>query len=347
MKAKKNVNSIAREESRSSSTEPTAKGTGGPLMIDIDLIDEDPEQPRTKDNPGFAAESISELAASFGPNGPKSPISLRVNPAKPGRYLINHGARRTRAGRVIGMTKMPAFIDNDYREIDQVIENLQRDNLTPREIADWIGRELARGMKKGEIAKAVGKSAAFVSQHANLLNLPAAIDLAFNSGRTNDVTVINELVTAFKKNPNEVTAWLAEDRREITRGGVKMLREFLDEKSDGDVQGPAPELLSPDGNGIEPLARTMEKRTRIEHDDSKLKKPLVLVEYKGRTARLLFSRRPSTSDDAWLKAEDDGSEFEVKIGDVKLISITEGKTTEGAVNPEGGPSRPTFETALV
>ena len=294
-------------------------------MIDIDLIDEDPDQPRTKDNPGFSAASIAELAASFGPKGPKSPISLRVNPDKPGRYLINHGARRTRAGRVKRLAALPAFIDNDYSEIDQVIENLQRDNLTPREIADWIGRELARGMKKGDIARAVGKSAAFVSQHANLLNLPDAIAIAFNAGRTNDVTVVNELVTAFKKNPNEVTAWLADERREITRGGVKLLREFLDEKSATYREGPAPadddayakEETETYGDGKE---GTKPKET----DQTKLKKAIVLVEHNGRQARLILSRRPSSEGYAWMKYEEDGQEFEARALEAKLMGIFEG-----------------------
>jgi ParB family chromosome partitioning protein len=305
---------------------PLTTNGGGPLMIDIDLIDEDPDQPRTKDNPGFAAESIAELAASFGPNGPKSPISLRMNPAKPGRYLINHGARRTRAGRVKRLAKLPAFIDNDYSEVDQVIENLQRDNLTPREIADWIGRELARGMKKGDIARAVGKSAAFVSQHANLLNLPDAIAVAFNSGRTNDVTVVNELVTAFKRNPIEVTAWLADERREITRGGVKLLREFLDEKC-----GPSTEICDPatvndlnSNAAIETAHEDMEAVKPKETEPAKLKKAVVLVEHDGRPARLLLSRRPSEAGYAWIKTEDDGNEFEASVVQVKLIAVEEG-----------------------
>jgi ParB family chromosome partitioning protein len=305
---------------------PLTTNGGGPLMIDIDLIDEDPDQPRTKDNPGFAAESIAELAASFGPNGPKSPISLRMNPAKPGRYLINHGARRTRAGRVKRLRQMPAFIDNDYSEVDQVIENLQRDNLTPREIADWIGRELARGMKKGDIARAVGKSAAFVSQHANLLNLPDAIATAFNSGRTNDVTVVNELVTAFKRNPNEVTAWLADDRREITRGGVKLLREFLDEKCEPSSDTyDTNSLTDLDGNvAIETADEGINTAARKETDPARLRKPLVQVEHNGRPARLLLSHRPSASGYAWIKAEDDGSEFEANVAEVKLIAVLEG-----------------------
>lgn len=201
-----------------------------PLELPLDMIDEDPHQPRTKDNPGFWPESLEELARTIRLRGVKTPISVRDNPDVAGRYLINHGARRARASRLADKTTIPAFVDNDYNEADQVIENLQRNELTPREIADFIGRELAKGKKKGDIAKELGKSPAFVSQHVTLLDLPDPIAEAFNSGRCRDVTVINELVTAHKKARNEVGLWLADDTQEITRGSVKLLREYLDDK---------------------------------------------------------------------------------------------------------------------
>ncbi|MFN7836027.1 MAG: ParB/RepB/Spo0J family partition protein, partial [Burkholderiaceae bacterium] len=139
-------------------------------MLDIDLIDEDPHQPRTEDNPGFSDESLNELAASIKLRGVKTPISVRDNPDAPGRFIINHGARRFRGSKRAEKTAIPGFIDNDYNEADQVVENLQRNELTAREIADYIGRELAKGIKKGDIAKAISKSPAFVSQHVTLLD---------------------------------------------------------------------------------------------------------------------------------------------------------------------------------
>jgi len=79
---------------------------------------------------------MAQLAASIELRGVKTPISVRDNPATPGRYLINHGARRFRAARRAGKTAIPGFIDNDHLEADQIVENLQRDELAAREIAD-------------------------------------------------------------------------------------------------------------------------------------------------------------------------------------------------------------------
>ncbi len=116
--------------------------SGESFRLSISLIDEDPNQPRTSGNPGFSEESINELAETIRERGVKSPISVRE--AGNGRYIINHGARRFRASIIAGLKEIPAVIDNDYTKLDQVIENIQRNNLTANEIADFIREELKR-----------------------------------------------------------------------------------------------------------------------------------------------------------------------------------------------------------
>ena len=303
----------------------------GPLILDMSLIDEDPNQPRTEDNPGFSADAIAEIGATIKARGVKTPISVRDNPEAPGRYLINHGARRFRGSKWAEKTTIPAWIDNDYNEADQVIENLQRNDLTGREIADFIGRELAKGKKKGDIAKEIGKSASFVTQHVTLLDLPEPIAKAFNAGRSKDVTVINELATAYKKNPEEVRVWLEDDSQELTRGSVKMLREYLEDKrsqdgerdpntvdaftgkTDGEAEG--------DGQGPDDDAKKKEPK---EPDPDKLKKAIIQVKHDDRPARLILNRRPPAEGWAWLKYEDDGQEFEADLGTVQLVALLEG-----------------------
>ena len=307
---------------------PTAAASGGgPLKLEMDLIDEDPHQPRTEDNPGFSDESLDELAASIKLRGVKTPISVRDNPAAPGRYLINHGARRFRGSKRADKTVIPGFIDNDYNEADQVVENLQRNELTAREIADYIGRELAKGIKKGEIAKAISKSPAFVTQHVTLLDLPDPIAKAFNSGRAKDVTVINELVTAFKKKPEEVTDWLGDENQEITRGSVKLLREFLDDKRKQEQQdggkGAGAESEGGKGDGQEGSDATKKQKEKAD-DPDKLKKAIVQVQHNERPARLILNRRPPADGFAWLKYDDDGQEFEANLSSVTLVALVEG-----------------------
>ena len=308
----------------------TAANSGGPRQLDIDLIDEDPMQPRTANNPGFTNESLDELSASIKLRGVKTPISVRDNPDAPGRFIINHGARRFRGSKRAGKDVIPGFIDNDYNEADQVVENLQRNELTAREIADFIGRELAKGIKKIEIAKAISKSPAFVTQHITLLDLPDPIAEAFNSGQVKDVTVVNELVTAYKKKPQEVSDWLGDDNQEITRGSVKLLREFLDDKSRHEAREEEAAIdpntvdvftgsTGVEGSEGENVGKEKEKPT----DPDKLKKAIVQVKHDGRPARLLLNRRPQTEGFAWLRYDDDGYEFGANLAEVQLVAVLE------------------------
>lgn len=297
--------------------------SNGPLALDVSLIDEDPDQPRTPDNPGFSAESIAEIGATILARGVKSPISVRENLEIPGRFIVNHGARRLRGTKWAKKATIPGFIDNDYNVDDQVIENLQRNELTAREIADYIGRELAKGRKKGDIAKDIGKSASFVSQHVTLLDLPEPLAEAFSSGRVKDVTVLNDLATAFKKSPGEVTDWLEDDTQEVTRGTVKLLREFLDDKikQGGDGQN---DEDGDGGAGGEAGGNAKPPKEPKDPDPDKLKKAIVQVEHDGRLARLILNRRPTESGRAWMKYEDDGAEFEAVLSDAVMVQLIEG-----------------------
>jgi ParB family chromosome partitioning protein len=305
-----NLSSLLREK--------PASGGAGPMEIELDKIDEDPDQPRHLDNPGFASESIKELAETIKLRGVKTPISVRVNRSSQGRYLINHGARRYRASKLAGKTTIPSFIDNDYISSDQVIENLQRNGLTAREIADFIGRELSRGQKQYEIAKSIGKSASFVSQHVTLLDLPEPIAEAFSAGRTSDVTVINELVTSYKKQPNEVIAWLQNEAEEITRSSIDRLRGFMDEQRGQDQDKENEEAAGREDH----KGKTKKNATSVTSE----KKLSVHVLHNKCPALLVLTKKPTSQGKAWLRFED-GSESEEDLSRVTLIAVAEaGKT---------------------
>jgi ParB family chromosome partitioning protein len=193
------------------------------LELDLSLIDEDPDQPRTE----FDPITLQELADTIRLRGVKTPISVHPNPESEGRFIINHGARRFRASLLAKKKTIPAFIDTDYSKVDQMIENLQRDALTPREIADFIGYQYSKGFKNTEVAKMIGKSPAYVSQHHTLLNLPSTIATIFNAGKVRDVVIINDLVRAFKESPEIVIDWVTDTKQEITRSSVNLLRQFI------------------------------------------------------------------------------------------------------------------------
>ena len=300
-----------------------AAGGAAPLELALDLIDEDPNQPRQESNPGFSKNNLKELAATIEQRGVKTPISVRENPDSSGRYIINHGARRFRAARLAKKDTIPAFVDEDYLEADQVIENLQRNALTAREIADFIGRELAKGQKKGNIARAIGKSNAFVSQHVTLLDLPEPIAQVFKTGRASDVTVINELVKLYKKHPDEVIAWIEDELQELTRSSVKLIREQLeDELNAGPTTATAAVTA---GDEKKPATKPAEeKKVAKKQDPNKLVKAILLIRHDDRPGRLALHKRPTTEGLAWIKYDDDGQEIETDLAALDLVALMDG-----------------------
>ena len=297
--------------------------------LDLTLIDEDPHQPRLEDNPGFRPEMIAEIGATIKARGVKQPISVRENPDKPGHYIINDGARRYRGSKWAHRTTIRAIVDNDFVPDDQVVANIQREGHTAREIAKLIDQRLASGMKKGEIAKRWGKSPAYITQHAALLNLPPVIAQAFDSGRIADITLVNELLTAHKDKPQEVADWLADENQEITRGSVKLLREFLDEGTERDPHtidafNGKTDAEHDDDEGGEEGAGDGGKKTPKEADPTKIKKAIVQVEINGDLCRLIQTKRPTETGLAWFKNEISGEEFEADLTTAKMVALVEG-----------------------
>ena len=323
------------------------------LDLDLSLIDEDPNQPRREDNPGFSEEKLNELVKSITRRGVKTPISVHNHPEKPGRFIINHGARRFRASKIAGKKTIPAHIDHDYTRTDQLTENLLREGNTPLEIATAIGEFLKRGMKKKEIAESIGKTAGYVTQYSSLLKLPKSIATAFRNNRITDVTIIYELVQLHHDHPEEVDTWVNDESQEFTRGSMKYLRIYLAQKEEESELAPdmpggdsdlytggetehaqdtshsnidtAASPYSSDTEGESSLAEISGgKNAGHPTDPGKFKKAIVKVLHNNRVARLMLDRRPPAEGYAWLKYEDDGYEFEAALRDVQLTAILEG-----------------------
>lgn len=140
--------------------------------IDIDLLRPNPDQPRTK----FTREGLEELAASIRETGVIQPL---VVVPEEDHYRIIVGERRWRAAQIAGLKKIPALIRHLPREKQlemSLIENLQREDLNPLEIAR-VYKRLAEelGLTHEEIATRVGKDRSSVTNHLRLLSLPSKI----------------------------------------------------------------------------------------------------------------------------------------------------------------------------
>lgn len=140
--------------------------------IDIDLIDPNPEQPRTR----FADAPLDELAASIRSNGIVQPIVVR---RKGERYQIVAGERRWRAAQKAGLRRVPITLrdipDEKLLEI-ALIENIQRQELNPVEEARAYRKLLDTiGFTQEELSERVGKDRSMISTSIRLLKLPEPI----------------------------------------------------------------------------------------------------------------------------------------------------------------------------
>jgi ParB family transcriptional regulator, chromosome partitioning protein len=211
----------------------TAEVLGRPLQIQVKDIDEDPGQPRQE----FSAESMEELENSIRLHGVKTPISIRPHPTEQKRWILNFGARRLRASKAVGKATIPAFVDRSHTDYQQVIENLQREDLKPRELAIFIKRKIDEGEKQAQIAELLGVNRSMVTNHLALIDPPACIDEIYTSGKCSSAKTLYDLRNLHKEFPKEVERWCATDQ-EITRATVSALS--------AKIRGPQkPKIASP------------------------------------------------------------------------------------------------------
>jgi ParB/RepB/Spo0J family partition protein len=143
--------------------------------LTLDVLHESPRNPRKC----FDQAGLDELAASIKTKGVLTPLLVRPN--KDG-FEIASGHRRYRAAKLAGVTEVPALIspmdDTAFLEL-LVVDNLQREDLTPLEEAEGYKTLMAKaGYDVARIADRIGRSAKYVYDRVKLLALiPAAMTL--------------------------------------------------------------------------------------------------------------------------------------------------------------------------
>jgi len=192
---------------------------GVPLSIPIETVEEDPEQPRRE----FDATALQELADSIAQRGVLQAVSVRPLPDKPGRWMLNFGARRLRASRLAGLNNIPAFVDARADRYDQVIENEQREGLRPLDLALFVQQRLALGETQAEIARRLGKSGAYVNYVCALIDPPSWLMQLYREGRCRGVKELYDLRRLHEKAGGAVEAMLAE-KAFVARADLDALR---------------------------------------------------------------------------------------------------------------------------
>ena len=145
----------------------------GVRIVPVDRIQPNPQQPRLV----FEETALNELAASIREHGVLQPILVR--PAGHNVYQIVAGERRWRASKLAGLETIPALIeviDDDTALEIAIIENLQREDLTPLDEAamyDRMVREHGYSIRK--LAEKLGKDKGYLENRLRLADAPPEI----------------------------------------------------------------------------------------------------------------------------------------------------------------------------
>ena len=155
------------------SNDRQGRSRGGVRNIDVDRITPNPEQPRLV----FDETSLQELAASIREHGVLQPILVR--PLEDGEFQLIAGERRWRASRAAGLPTIPALveeIDDDTALEISIIENLQREDLSPLEEATMYDRMVREhGYSVRRLAQKLGKDKGYLENRLRLADAPQEI----------------------------------------------------------------------------------------------------------------------------------------------------------------------------
>lgn len=192
-----------------------------PRIVELDLakVIANPDQPRRT----FDATKLEELAASIAESGLIHPITVRRTERD--RYMIVAGERRFRAFGLLGRTSIPAIISEGGMDELALIENIQREDLSPIDEYRAVARLIEKhGYSQADAAKVLGKSRVSINELLGLRALASAIvedtrvqgtpkSTLIEIARAGDSAAQLKLWAAMEAGPNTVRA------ARLARGG--------------------------------------------------------------------------------------------------------------------------------
>ena len=204
--------------------------SAGSLLIDMDDIRPDPEQPRKE----FDQALIDTMAAQFlDPDvGQIEDVIARANPTGEPRYLIVHGETRYRAALQARLSQIRVTVTEDAGFVRQLLSNETRGDLSlidkARAYQELIDNH---GYSQKLIAKLLGKDQAQVSMTMQLLKLPALTEEAYQAGKLIGLRVIDDMrkLESSHKTPKALATIeeFIEKAQTISRSDVRQLEKKL------------------------------------------------------------------------------------------------------------------------
>lgn len=206
----------------------------GIRKVEVDAIQPDPNQPRKV----FDEGALAELAASIQSIGIIQPPVVR---AHDGGYLLISGERRWRAARQLGLEKIDVIVRDDLSSRAQLVENIQREALSPWEIYRVIAGELDAGAKQVDLAAAFGKSKQWVEAYAAVRKMPDVLVAALRENKIVSITAMGRLHRLYVDRP-DVARRLLDSSESITRNSID------EAMADRSTQVPEPEQEGAQGS---------------------------------------------------------------------------------------------------
>jgi len=153
-------------------------------IVELPLVKVTPNKNQPRQN--FKEQSLNELAESIREFGIIQPIIVRSLDGG-GLYEIISGERRYKAAKMLGLATVPCIINQNVDDIASLemalIENIQRDDLTPIELSHTF-KQLIDEFKltHEELSKRIGKSRAAITNSLRLLLLPLEVQKMVDTG---------------------------------------------------------------------------------------------------------------------------------------------------------------------
>ena len=171
--------------------------------IPIDQIVRSPYQDREIDQ-----DYANELAKTINETGVIQPIIVRqLQPEPNAQYELIAGEHRWVGAGLAGLQTIPAVIkivDDNQASFMLLIENLQRKNLNPLQLAKALERRLYFFRTQKELAEHVGKSEAWITQKLKILEAPIDVQQLIIDGYVNDNAAISALAKLDQKTRTNV-----------------------------------------------------------------------------------------------------------------------------------------------
>lgn len=284
------LSALIREPQPKPSLEP--RDAGAPASgreVDIDLIDPNPRQPRTR----FREETLEELAQSIRATGVIQPVVVRPVGA---RFQLIAGERRWRAAQRAGLHRIPAIVREvpDHQALEMtVVENLQREDLNPVEQARAFDTLITTfGLTQEEAATRTGKDRATIANAIRILKLEEQILTLLEDGRLS--AGHGRALLAFESAASRIAAAKRAADGRLTVRALERLAARRAKRSRGND---LPQITDPNTRAaLEDLERELGTRVTLRPPTGKRPGQLAIEYHEDRQLYALYERLRRSKD---------------------------------------------------